>query len=263
MTVTPFPQTLERIEEWKSDPRVLGVLQVGSRSRGHGDDISDDDLEVVMTDEAGSGLGPVDSIEVRLAPDVQPPRALFEAQFLPLAEFARKAASVHDVDHWPYERAPIWFDRDGRVTEAVKRCALMDPAFRAARLRNGTLDALIALRRADKTARRGHEVAVRLLLSKAARALARVVFALEWRWVPLDHWFEHEVRTLQDRAGAGPLLLDGIRTGEREAFEQCLARLENALEPEGIPRDIAGRRALIFDLLHPSKRAERDIHGID
>lgn len=263
MTVIPYPETRERIEDWKSDPRVLGVLQVGSRSRGHGDDISDDDLEVVLTDEAGGGLGPLESIEVRLVQDAQPPRALFEAQYLPLAEFDRKAASPLDIDHWPYERAAIWFDRDGRVAEAVRRCAQMEPAFRAARLRNGTLDALIALKRGEKTARRGYLAPVRLLSSKAARALARVLFALEWRWVPLDHWFEHEVATLQDRPGAAPLLLEGVRTGEIAPLAECLARLENALEAEGIPRDLAGRRAMIFDLLHPSRREERTVHGID
>ena len=45
-----FPGTAEKLEEWKSRPEVLGVLLVGSKSRGYNDDLSDDDLEVLLGD---------------------------------------------------------------------------------------------------------------------------------------------------------------------------------------------------------------------
>jgi len=41
---TLFPRTLERIAHWKADPEVLGVVWVGSKSRGYGGAKSDDDL---------------------------------------------------------------------------------------------------------------------------------------------------------------------------------------------------------------------------
>ena len=47
-----FEKTRERVAQWADDPGVLGVLLVGSRSRGHADDLSDDDLEVIVTDKA-------------------------------------------------------------------------------------------------------------------------------------------------------------------------------------------------------------------
>ena len=43
-----FPQTAARLSQWQSQPDVLGVLLVGSKSRGHADELSDDDLEVLL-----------------------------------------------------------------------------------------------------------------------------------------------------------------------------------------------------------------------
>ena len=53
-----FPATAARLEEWKAQPGVLGVVLVGSKSRGHNDELSDDDLEVLLTDEAFAQLAP-------------------------------------------------------------------------------------------------------------------------------------------------------------------------------------------------------------
>jgi predicted nucleotidyltransferase len=44
-----FPETAARVEAWAADPDVLGVLLVGSKARGHEDNRSDDDLEVLLT----------------------------------------------------------------------------------------------------------------------------------------------------------------------------------------------------------------------
>ena len=46
------PRTRERLADWRADPEVRGVLWVGSRSRGYGDAMSDDDLEILLTPEA-------------------------------------------------------------------------------------------------------------------------------------------------------------------------------------------------------------------
>jgi hypothetical protein len=137
----------------------------------------------------------------------------------------------------------------------------MDPAFRRRRLAHATIDAWVVPHRAAKTRRRGFEAATRLLVARGARALVRVLFALEGRWTPLEHWLEPELASLADPADAAPLVLEALREARIEALEQALARLEEPLAAEGVARP-AGRRDLFLQLIHASNAAERAIHGL-
>ena len=256
-----FPQTAARIEAWAADPEVLGVLLVGSKSRGHEDARSDDDLEVLLTDAAFARLAPADCHALFVEGEGPARRIVYDAQLTSLADLERKRASRFDLDHWPYERARVLFARDGRVPGAVEAAGRMDPGFRSARLAHATVDAQVAWRRSIKTRERGFEAAVALLVARGAWALARVLFALEGRWVPLDHWLERELATLEDSARAGDKLLEGLRERRPEALGEALGLLEDRLAAEGVPR-IADRTALFLELIHPGRLEERARHAL-
>lgn len=253
--------TRERVAHWAEDPDVLGVVWVGSRSRGHGDAWSDDDLEVYLTPEAFARLAPEDSYVIERAPD-HPPRLIYDAQLTVLSTLAAKARSVRDLDHWPYERSPVIFDRDGSVTAAVRAAAGMDPAFQRARIRHGALDTVLAIGRARKTDMRGFPASSALLNARGAKALSRVLFALEGRWVPLDHWLEPELRTLADPLGVGPLLVEALIHSRPEPLQQALERLQPKLVPFGFPPP-SGRMTFFSELMHPANAEERAIHGLN
>jgi hypothetical protein len=257
-----FPQTAARLEEWKARPEVAGVLLVGSKSRGHGDRLSDDDLEVVLDDEAHARLGPSQCVEYLIEGEGDARRIIYDAQYVPLGELERKPRSARDLDHWPYESAPVLYDREGRVAPAVAAAARMDAEFRRARLLHGTIDAGVALRRTVKTKGRGMEGAAHLLLARGAKALSRLLFALEWRWVPLDHWLEPELRTLKAGGEAARKLVEALRTGDPSLLNDALNSLEDRLHAEGVPRP-AGRTELFFELIHPSRAEERAVHGLN
>ncbi|HEX5709261.1 MAG TPA: hypothetical protein VFX96_18300 [Pyrinomonadaceae bacterium] len=257
-----FRRTAARLEEWRRDERVVGVLHVGSKSRGHGDELSDDDLEVVLTGEAHARLTPSECIEYVFEGEGEARRLVYDAQYVSLPFLAAKRNSAQDLDRWPYERAVVLFDRDGRTGEAVRAAGEMSEEFRRARLRHATVDAGIAARRAAKTLRRGMDGAGRLLVARGAKALARILFALEHRWVPLDHWLEPELKTLADEARAGDDLIAALREGSPELLQRTLARLEDRLFAEGIPRP-EGRAELFFELIHPTRAEERAVHGLN
>lgn len=259
---TIFPLTVARVEEWSRQREVLGVLWVGSKSRGHGDALSDDDLEVLLTDEAHARLTPTECIEWHAEGEGETRRLIYDAQYTRLSDLERKVDSPRDLDHWPYERAGVLFDRDGRAHAAVEAAALMAAEFRHARLRHAYIDAWVAARRAEKTIRRGMEGAPRLLVARGAKALSRILFALEWRWVPLDHWLEPELKSLSDETRAGELLREALNGGSPEPLSRALAALEDRLAAEGLPR--ADKRAeLFFELIHPSRADERAVHGLN
>lgn len=256
-----FSATAARLEAWKAQPGVLGVLLVGSKSRGHNDELSDDDLEVLLSDEAFAQLAPADCGEIYIEGEGADRRLIYDVQYTSFANLERKPASHDDLDHWPYERAQVLFDRDGRVSAAVAAAGRMDPEFRHARLLHATIDAWVAPRRAMKTLKRDADCAGRMLIARGAKALSRVIFALEHRWVPLEHWLEAELRTLEDPQQVGPLLCQAVNTADPGPLEEALSRLEDRLFAEGVPR-ASNRRALFYELLHASRVEERSIHGL-
>lgn len=237
------------------------MLLVGSKARGHEDGRSDDDLEVLLTEPAFARLAPADCHALLVEGEGKARRIVYDAQLTSLADLERKRDSALDLDHWPYERAPVLFARDPRVADAVAAAGRMDPAFRSARLAHATVDAWVAPRRAIKTRERGFDAAVALLVARGARALVRVLFALEGRWTPLDHWLEREIATLEDRARAGERVLAGLRERSPEALIEALDRLEEPLAAEGVARP-AERVALFLELIHPGRAAERARHAL-
>jgi predicted nucleotidyltransferase len=256
-----FDKTRERVAQWADDPDVLGVLLVGSRSRGNADVLSDDDLEVVLTEEAAARISPADCSDVLIEGEGESRKLIYDAQYLSLDALIEKEASHIDLDHWPYERAKILFSRDAELATVVERLGAMPADFRTKRLIHSTIDAWIPPYRANKCLKRGQTASAHLLVARGARALSRLVFALEWRWVPLDHWLEPELRTLRDEAHAGPLIVEALNSGEPRPLQDALDALQPALQAAGVPGP-AQRRDLFMELVHPSRSKERAIHGL-
>ena len=237
------------------------MVLVGSKSRGHDDARSDDDLEVLLTETAFARLAPADCHALRVEGDGAARRIVYDAQLTSLADLERKRFSSFDLDHWPYEKARAVLVRDLRVPDAVRAAGGMDADFRRARLAHGTVDAFFAPRRALRTRERGFDAAVALLVARGARALIRVLFALEWRWAPLDHWLEREIASLEDPTHAGDLVLEALRDRRPEPLIAALDRLEDRLAAEGVARP-AGRIALFLELIHPGRAEERARHAV-
>jgi Domain of unknown function (DUF4037) len=257
-----FPATQKRLDEWIAMPEVEGVFLVGSKSHSHADDLSDDDLEVYLTNEAYASLAPAECSELYFEGEGASRTLIYDTQYTSLAALEQKLSSPHDLDHWPYERGRVLFDRDGRLTPLVAALGKMDANFRRKRLLHAMIDTSIAAARAAKTLRRGFEGSGHMLVARGAKALTRILFALEWRWVPLDHWLEQELRTLEDAAQAAPLLVEALRRGTPQPLDESLKRLEHRLNEEGIPMDPQRRREVFFELVHPSGAEERAIHGL-
>lgn len=258
-----YPRTRERLAEWAADPDVVGAIWIGSRSLGYGDAMSDDDLEILLTPAAHARIAPGEDFEVERHPDADPPRLIYDAWRTTLATVSAKAVTIADVDHWPYEAAVVLLDRDGSVATAVAANAAMPEAFRVARMQHNAIDAIVATNRARKGLKRAMPYATRMVLARGAKALARVAFALEGRWTPLDHWLEPELASLKDEAGAIPHLRRAILEADPEALQAACDALRPALAAYGFPP--AGDPLLNFhaELLGPTRAAERKLHALD
>ena len=99
------------------------------------------------------------------------------------------------------------------------------------------------------------------IVDRGAKALSNLLFALEWRWVPMDHWLENELRTLEDPTHAGSLVVEALKIGSPAPLREALNGLEDRLASEGVPRT-ESRRKLFFELIHPSRAKDMAIHGV-
>ena len=157
-------------------------------------------------------------------------KLIYDAQYLSLGGLQDKAASSMDLDHWPYERAKVLLSRDDELGRLVASPGAMPADFRSKRLVHSSIDAWIPPYRANKCLKRGQTASARLLVTRGARALSRLVFALEWRWVPLDHWLEPELRTLEDKAHVGPLIIEALNTAIRSRCRKVWPPWKPALQ---------------------------------
>jgi hypothetical protein len=98
-------------------------------------------------------------------------------------------------------------------------------------------------------------------VARGAKALARALFALEWRWTPFDHWLERELVTLDDPLRIGPRIVAALRERRSAPLLEALTSLEDRLAEEGVARP-AGRRALFLELIHSSRAEERARHAL-
>lgn len=255
-----LPATRQRVADWQRDPDVRGLLLVGSKSLGFADRYSDDDLYVVLTESAYQrrlGSRPFEWFTQR-GPGL--PQVLYDICYTSVSALSDRLDSPRDVDHWEFQQSELLFDRDGTLASLTQALAAMPRDFRRKRLMHGTLDAHMAQHRANKTSQRGgaHFI-VKLLVLRSVQALIRVVFALEWRWVPLDHWLEQELADLADPANVTFLLAEALSTGDRHPVVNAIQQLAPLLEKEDVP---GGGLSLGLMLLHPDAAAERRIHGL-
>lgn len=206
-------------------------------------------------------ISPADCSEVLIEGEGESRKLIYDAQYLSFGGLVEKEASYIDLDHWPYELAKVLFSRDAELAAIVRRLGAMQADFRTKRLIHSTIDAWIPPYRANRCLKRGQTASAHLLVARGARALSRLVFALEWRWVPLDHWLEPELRTLRDEAHVGPRIVEALNSGELKPLQDGLNALEPALQAAGVPGP-TNRRDLFMELVHPSRSKERAIYGL-
>ena len=243
-----------RMREQAEELGVVSVVLVGSKSRGFGDHRSDDDVEVFLTDAMYLRRAPSACVEQHFAGE----KLMCDVRYLPLEHVQWKRASLLDTDHWPYERAQVLLDHDGIMRKTVEVLGCMGSTFRKKRIIYSTVSTTIAIGKACKALQRGCEAAGRMTVARGAKALSRILFALEWRWVPPDHWLEQDAKTLSDPARAVPVLMEALKTGDPLVLRKALEQLE-----ETFPSDVPGREARAshyVEIVHAGQVGERALH---
>ena len=256
------PESAACVASWSARPEVVGIVRLGSRARGFGDATSDDDLHVFVRDEAFSTLAPRETLHLLRREDGS--GIVFDLLLQPERDLARLAAEGGDLERWPFAAAEILHDPHGTLAAGIPGISAMPRAFRDARIVHGLVDTRRAVGRARRTLARGHVGPGRLVVASGARALARVAFALEHRWMPADHWLAHDAAALGVGREAVAATLQALEQGDPAPLVAGLDALRPALEAEGFPPvwEHEVLLATFLTLLHPDRAAERMRHQL-
>jgi hypothetical protein len=247
-----FQATHRLLAHLREQQDVLGVLLVGSKSRGYEDDRSDDDLEVILSPTTPHGASP--SFEQHIEGE----KLLYDVRSLSLTQLQQKVSSPNDSEHWPYTAARVLFDRSNLVQPVVEALSHMDRSFRHDRIVYSTMSTTITIGKACKAIQRNYQAAGCLTVARGAKALARLLFVLEWRWTPTDHWLEKELETLDDPAHAKPLLLQALLSTDPLLLRKAIEQLERTF-PDEVPNRVE-RARLYGQIMHPDQQVKRSIH---
>ena len=215
---------VQLIVEAETDPDVIGLVLLGSRSVGDSDAESDYDVTFVVTDAAMERYQHAGQLPPR-GHTIDPP--------IDTTDVGTAALSRLDLRHLEAWQLPAWanarvlYDRTGETTRTVDALRFI-PEERAwdetARWYDTYLNAVY---RSLKAWRRGNALGGRLEAAESASALVHTLFALERRWCPYS---SRLVLHLGDLAGQGwdqddlrAILLALTASGDPH-FQQQIAR---------------------------------------
>lgn len=218
-------------------PHVQGIVLVGSRSRGYHDGKSDFDLEAIVDDEFYETLTPLNRSALVWEGLPFKSRLVGDIYTLSRTQMESKLDSVVDVDHWPYEVAGIWHDRDGQIAPLIAALAVFPEAIWEERVNVHHVDFWYHVGRAKKTAQRASRLNHGLLLTRAIHAYIKFIFVLNQRWPPLVHWAEQAIQQTNlplRPANDIELLTQALTTLDLAPLEALTAHLPALLDEAGL-----------------------------
>lgn len=177
------------LDRCKGDESVLGFILVGSLGKGYGDERSDVDLELVVTEDRYKEQKRRDQGIIRTEKH--------DLIFTTIDRLQRVKESERDEDHWSYRDCPVLFDRTGKLADIVKEIAEYDRILRLDKLKRyylgyweNTLSSIGCLRRKNI-------MAARIYAAIAMQELIRLLFNLNYRWAPEIRWAFKELHQLE------------------------------------------------------------------
>jgi hypothetical protein len=251
--------TLELVEGLCSDPLVDVILLKGSASLGIDYAGMDDDLEIVLNRAHPAAIGDFRRLAL-VCPGQGKGGIVCDATLTTSAALERRTHVDVDSERWPYEQARVLYALSTTTVSCVRALASMSSTFRDARLRHGYVDIQLAIYRGRQCQRDGRALERSVLAMRGAKALARTLFAIEWRWVPLDHWLSTSLLTLLDPSNCVSCLEHTIMQCSIEPLAVASDRLDSFL-PSLLPSHVWSRDNLA-QLAKSGGRRERLRHGL-
>lgn len=218
---SPAPGLAALVSGLAGNGSVLGVILVGSASRGQNDEHSDYDLQVVTADPEFRPLNPGELIET-----LRLPFGTVEIQRTSESDFLALKLSPKDCDHWPYQSAKVLFDR-GTIAAEIELIKAMPAATQSERVRLHLFEFYFYANRVEALEARKDKLNLLLACGHAARTAVILASVSRGKWPPLLHWSAQELRGQNKHSLAKALENTLLVPGTGTMSELKLAVLED------------------------------------
>lgn len=187
-----FEESVKKLLDcYQTDESVLGVILVGSTGKGYQDDVSDVDLEVVVT---GDKFDELENNGEKLIHT-----ETYDLIYTTIDRLQQVKESEDDEDHWWYRNCPVLLDKTGKLKGILEEIARYDTDSRLDRLKRYYLAFWQEFLFSIGCLRHKNEWGAKIYAASAIKELIKLLFNLNFRWCPRIQWAFKEIPMLERR----------------------------------------------------------------
>ena len=194
-TLITNPVVLDKINEYKKNRDVLGIMLWGSRATGFGESDSDWDALVLITNAYYNTLDVKETAFVVRDEDKDPNNIIIDFSLWSEECAHQLWKSPKDIDHWAWVEGKIIYDPQGKMTQWKEKISRYPDEEHEKRLKTKFVDFIVSRYYAMVTDKRGYKPDSKLNLYRAIITAIHLWFTLQKSWTPsLKWWTEHARR---------------------------------------------------------------------
>jgi len=179
------------LQHHRKDESVLGIILVGSLAKGYGDEHSDVDLEVVVTEDR------YDQLKKNAQRIIHTEE--HDLIFTTIDRLQRVKESERDEDHWWYKDCPVLLDKTEKLAGILKEISKYDVSSRLERLKRYYLGYWETTLYSMRCLRHESSLSARIYAAIAMQELIRLLFNFNFQWAPKLQWAFKELPLLQGK----------------------------------------------------------------
>lgn len=189
----------KQLEKYYSEDNVFGVILVGSSSHYYKDSNSDYDIEIIVNNEYYKQIKNKKLI-------IRDHETKLEVLFLSYFNFESKINSGLDINHWPYVKGRILYDKNGSISDAIKKISRMGNDL-SHRIKLTYFEFIMLNSKIRRILDTGEELNLRLTSSQLAIVASKMFFLIQKQWPPIIYWTAQNFQYLVDEEQAFKYLL--------------------------------------------------------
>lgn len=178
------------LQKYYENSNVLGAIQVGSSSHYYKDINSDYDIEMVVTNEYYQSL---DNNKLLVRDD----DTKIEILLLSKDNFESKINSTLNINHWPYIRGKLLFDRDDVIRQIIKKISEMDQDL-TQRIKLHYFEFILLRSKINRILETGEELNLQLACAQLAIIASKMAFLIQKKWPPIIYWTAQNLQYLEN-----------------------------------------------------------------
>lgn len=209
------------ISSYLENPDVMGAIQVGSSSHYYKDVKSDYDIEIIVTNEFYGSISKNNLV-------VRDFENKVEILFMSKDIFESKIKSSLNINHWPYVKGKIIYDKEGYIKKAISKIVEYGDDWEK-RIKLSYFEFILLKSKINRIRETGEELNLKLVYAQLAIIAVNLIFVIEGKWTPIIYWTSQNILYLNDDHSTKELIFEMLTDPDLIIAEQLQAEIEGKL----------------------------------